>query len=282
MSQKSPTFERDDIQLVKLFLGGYKDPAGIRYLLVERPDTVERTGKAIEAVAVDKHSHRLAVEHTVVQAFEGKRDDDVPFLTAFERLRLDKSLLMSNRFIDVACPTFAIPKGKRTVWKEVGEKVDAWFISARNELPTDGQRWHAIPHLGFNLNVLVQTRDLPGTEGVIVVSRILPSDRPFIDALRTALHNKVPKLVGTLADNHILLLEDEGVAIGFSQITKGVESSVEGLPELNKVDELWLVKTMGWKTSGHLFYSQVWPGGVTQRFKVADVRYSSRKAASNE
>jgi len=115
-----------------------------------------------------------------------------------------------------------------------------------------------------------------------VVSRILPPNRPFISVLRTALRNKVPKLVDTPADKRILLLEDEGVAIGFSQIIKGVESSVEGLPELNKVDEVWLVKTMGWKTSGHLFYSHVWPGGLTQRFQVVDERYANRKATSNE
>lgn len=218
MSKEPTAFERDDIRLVKLFLTVYKDPAGNSYWLAERPDAVERTAKAVEAVAVDKHGHRLAVEHTMVQAFEGKRDDDVRFLAAFERLRTDRSLLMPNRFIDVRCQAFAIPKGKGIVWKEIGEKVNAWFISTRSEFPSEGQRRYAIPDLGFDLEVFVETMEIPDTEGAIVVSRILPQERPFIDVLRKALHNKVPKLVDTPTDKRILLLEDEGVAIGFSQI----------------------------------------------------------------
>ncbi len=63
-------------------------------------------------------------------------------------------------------------------------------------------------NVGFELKVLVETMSIPGTDGVVVASRILPEDRPFIEVLRRALANKVPKLVGTPADKHILLLED--------------------------------------------------------------------------
>jgi hypothetical protein len=274
------SFERDDIELVKIFLTRYKDEEGNAYNVSQRPDTVVRQAEAIEAIAVDEHSHTLAIEHTIVQAFEGKKADDVPFLTAFERLRLDKSLLLPDKFIDVQCPALVIPKGKGIVWNEVGDKVFEWFKDARHVFPAEGQSWHTIPNVGFDLRVLVETMEIPGTDGVVVVSRILPKERPFLDVLRKALTDKVPKLVRTTADKHILLLEDEGTAIGFFKIISGIESIASEVPKVNKVDEIWVVHTMSWKTSGDLFFCRVWPGGVSEKFHVVDSRFSRQPAPS--
>jgi hypothetical protein len=96
-------FDRDDIELVKLFLTEYKDEDGNPYHLKERPDKVEREAEAVDAVAVDRQGHSLAIEHTMLEAFAGKRTDDVPFLTAFEHLRLDESLRLPNRLINGLC-----------------------------------------------------------------------------------------------------------------------------------------------------------------------------------
>jgi len=274
-SQTAPaTFERDDIELVKLFLAQYKDSEGNSYRIAERPDVAEHKVKAIDVLAVDEHGHRLAIEHTMVEAFAGKKADDVPFLIAFEPLRLDKSLPLPNRFIDVQCAALAIPKDKGIDWKDVGQKVVRWFTEARDKFPLDGQTWHVVPDVGFELKVLVTTMSIPGADGVVVVSRILPVDRPLIDVLRKALANKVPKLVGTPADKHILLLEDEGTAIGFYKVVHGIDSSVEGLPELKKVDEVWVIKTMGWKTSGKVTFYHVWPGGAGEILRIQDERFA--------
>jgi hypothetical protein len=269
----APSFERDDIELVKLFLTKYKDAAGNSYHLAERPDVTERKAKAIEAVAVDEHGRRLAIEHTMVEAFAGKRADDVPFLAAFEQLRLDKSLALPDRFIDVQCPALTIPRGEGIDWKDVGQKVLKWFKEMREKFPADGQSWHKVPDAGFDLRVLVETMSVPGTNGGVVVSRILRDDRPFIDVLHRALANKVPKLIETTADKHILLLEDEGTAVGFYKVTQGIDASAKESPQLKKVDEVWVVKTMGWKTSGDLFFYYVWPGGVKERLRIQDERF---------
>jgi len=272
------SFERDDIELVKLFLSDYKDTNRNSYCLKERPESIERNAKAVEAVAIDEEGHSLAIEHTMVEPFEGKKADDVPFLTVFEHLEFDKSLRVPNRLIDVQCPARSIPKG--IDWKDAGQKVLGWFEHAREEFPADGQSWHTIPDVGFELRVNVETMDIPGSDGVVVVSRILPDGKPFADVLRRALDNKVPKLVQTPADRHILLLEDEGAAIGFHRLIEGIDSRVEELPELKKVDEVWVVKTMGWKTSGNVFFCHVWPGGVMERFRIHDKRFSDQRTAS--
>jgi hypothetical protein len=258
--------DRDDIMLVRLFLSQYKDAEGNSYHIAERPDAVERTAKAIEAVAVDMHGHRLAIEHTLVETFTGKKADDIPFITVFEQLQQDKSLLLPERLIDVQCPALAIPKGIH--WKDVGLKVANWFREVRQNLPADGQSSHTIPDVGFELQVFVETMSIPGTDGVLVVSRILPDDRPFSDVLKRALTNKLPKLVGTPADKYILLLEDEGASLGFHKVIDGIDSSAEGLPELRRVDAIWVAKTLSWKKSGVVFFCHVWPGGVRERFRV--------------
>jgi hypothetical protein len=85
-------FERDDIELVKMFLSQFKDGDSNSYKLEARPDVVERKEKAIEAIAVSENGRRLAIEHTYIQPFEGQMADNIPFLTVFEQFRTDSSL----------------------------------------------------------------------------------------------------------------------------------------------------------------------------------------------
>jgi hypothetical protein len=198
----------------------------------------------------------------------------------FERLRKDESLRLPHRFIDVLAPAFAIPKGVK--WEDVGEKVYVWFKGARQGFPGDGESEHAIPNLGFELKVHVQTMEIPGTGGVVVVGRILPANKPFIDVLQKALADKVPKLVATPAEKHILLLEDNGVAIGFTKVTAGIDTSLDKIPDLRKVTEVWIAHTMGWKSSGDVLFVHIWPGGAKERFWTKDERFSDKKPASEK
>jgi hypothetical protein len=269
-------FERDDIELVKMFLSQFKDNEGNSYTLKVRPDVVERKEKAIEAIAVAENGLSLAIEHTLIQPFEGQMADNVPFLTVFEQFRTDSSLRTPNRFIDVLVPALVIPKGLD--WKDVAKKVREWFIKEKDSFPTDGEKEYTIPDVGFELKVTVQTFDLPETEGVLVTGRILPRGSPFDDVLRKALHQKVPKLVATSADKHILLLEDGGTAIGFAKIGKGLDENVGSLPELKKVDAVWTVHTMGWKSNGDALFFRVWPGWTGQRFWIKDERFAKPKS----
>jgi hypothetical protein len=201
--KSSIPIERDDIELVKMFLAGFKDENGRAYKLKARPDVTERKEKAVEAIAESEDSHTLAIEHTYIQPFQGERADAIPFQTVFEQLRTDSDLSVPNRFIDVIVPAFAVEKGVN--WKEVAQKVREWFLKVRDSFPKEGENWYGIPDVGFKLDVLVQTFDLPETNGVLLASRQLPKGDPFRAVLQTALEQKVPKLTATSADGHILL-----------------------------------------------------------------------------
>jgi len=111
---------------------------------------------------------------------------------------------------------------------------------------------------------------------VLVVGRILPSGEPFDAVLDKAIAQKVPKLVATPADEHILLLEDGGVAIGFAKIGMGLDARVEKLQDLKKVDAVWTVHTMEWKSKGNALFFRVWPGWTKERFWIEDERFKPK------
>jgi hypothetical protein len=85
----------------------------------------------------------------------------------------------------------------------------------------------------------VQTFELPETDGVLVTGRILPAGNTFYDVLKIAVKKKVPKLAATVADTHILLLEDVGTAIGFAKIGEGLDLCLKVFPELGKIDAVY-------------------------------------------
>ncbi len=82
---------------------------------------------------------------------------------------------------------------------------------------------------------------------MVVVGRILPSGEPFDKVLWKALNDKVPKLVATPADKHILLLEDGGTAIGFVKVTEGIDENVKDLSDLKKVNDVNIGDSFKWK-----------------------------------
>jgi len=268
----SSPFERDDIELVKMFLTGFKDENGRTYKLKARPDVAERKEKAIEAIAESEDGRTLAMEHTYIQPFAGERADAVPFQTVFEQLRTDSDLTLPNRFIDVIVPAFAVRKG--VDWIQVAQKVREWFLKVRESFPEEGEKWYTIPDVGFKLDVLVQTFDLPSTKGVLLASRLLPAGDPFGAVIRTALEKKVPKLIGTPADSRILLFQDGGTSIGYSRIARSLDEYTSALPETKRLTSVWAVHTMEWKSKGHALFVRVWPDWTGQRFWISDGRFS--------
>ena len=112
---------RRDERLIDLFLRGYKDREANLYGLAERPDHVERGRLAIDCIAVNERGDRLAIEHTLVEPFQGQKADDQPFLAVFNRLHHSQELAVPNLLIDILVPVGAIPRGVN--WNDIGERV---------------------------------------------------------------------------------------------------------------------------------------------------------------
>lgn len=265
--QNERLVRRRDERLIDLFLSGYRDRAGNSYRLVERPDRVERGRPAIDCVAVNERGDNLAIEHTLVEPFEGQKAGDQPFLAAFERLHHSPELTVPNLLIDVLVPVSAVPKG--VDWNRVGQRVLEWFREARLKIPL-GESGHRIPGLDFELTVRVDAMEIPDTPGLVVVGRLWPKDKSFSDVLRRALAAKLPKLVATPAKGHILLVEDASMVLGLTVFAREIDDARPSFEELARVDSVWLAHTPVWDSEKVVWFFHVWPDGVRERFRMQD------------
>lgn len=258
---------RRDERLIDLFLRGYKDRAGCSYRLRERPDQVERDRAAVDCIAVNERSDTLAIEHTLVEPFEGQKADDQPFLAVFERLHHSAELTVPSLLIDILVPVGAIPKGVE--WNQVGQHMYEWLREARLRIPL-GESDHKVPGLGFDLTLHIQAMEIPGTAGALIAGRVLPRDRSFSNVLGRALAAKLPKLVAARANSHILIVEDGSTALGLTIFAREIDAVQNSFPELAQVDSVWLAHTPVWESEKVVWFLHVWPGGVRERFMIKD------------
>jgi hypothetical protein len=254
-----------DIKLIELFLLQYRDSGGEAYRIVEYPEEVEREKPAVEAIAENSKGQRLAIEHTLVQPFEGQRDDDRRFLAGFEGLHHSTDLCVPGMTIEIIVRVDSIPKKFDS--NKLDEGVRNWFKSIRSTL-REGEADYQIPDLGFELTVHISTRGSSDDSGVLVVSRIRPHNRPFRDVLSRALRKKLPKLVGTGANSRILLLEDASVTLGTINFVTELDAMREEFNDFEGISAIWLVQTASWDTKRTLTFSSVWPDGVGKRFRI--------------
>jgi hypothetical protein len=258
---------RRDERLIDLFLRGYNDRAGNSYRLAERPDQVERGRPAVDCIAVNERGERLAIEHTLVEPFEGQKADDQPFLTVFEQLHHSPELTVPNVLIDILVPVGAITKG--VDWKRVGQGVLEWFRDIRLKIPI-GESDHKIPGLELDLAAHIEAMELPDSPGVLVVGRLWPKDKLFSDVLRKALAAKLPKLVAVPESRRILLVEDASMVLGLTVFAREIDAAREGFPELAQVDSVWLAHTPVWDSEKIVWFIHIWPNGVKERFTMRD------------
>jgi len=60
-----------------------------------------------------------------------------------------------------------------------------------------------------------------------------------------------------------------------------VSGTLSRLPDLKKIDAVWCVHTMSWKSEGDAMFCHIWPGGVKERFWIRDERFSGKKTVTN-
>ncbi len=229
--------------IIEMLLAAYENDAwnGASFDWVE-----EREDGAVEVIATKADGIRLALEHTLIQPFVGEKFDSEAFTKAFGRIEKNPTLVMSERLLDVIIPVHAIPKGYN--WDEVGLDLLAWLIVKHAGAAKDGESEYIVP-VGrssksgpFQLNITLRTMSLPGMAGNCLISRDkVPGDLEKV--VEKALKTKVPKLVKTVADKRLLLLERDQIALGDSQIYREVARLAPRFPDLAKIDEIWIANT---------------------------------------
>lgn len=258
-----------DQKLVSEFLSAYGRDSTTSFKVVRWPDDENRQTPAIEAVASDQQGHTIAIEHTLIQPFEGERTDTERFMRVFGRLEGCRDLMKAGYNIDVSVKVGTIPTGVK--WETVAERVHEHLA---NIIPMLGEvdRLEPIPDLPFALPVRLSiTTHGSGESDHVWVSRFdMPDSLQAV--VRSALRRKLPKLIAESAKRRILLLEQADMAHGHAAVRIAIDNLNSEVPELARVDEIWLVVTTCWETEGVLFFYELFPDIMGKKLRINSSR----------
>ena len=206
----------------------------------------EKQDGAVEVIATRTDGTRLALEHTLIQPFVGEKFDSEVFMRAFGRIEKNPALTLPERNLDVIIPVHAIPKGYN--WDEVGQDLLNWLLANHAAAPHEGQSSHFVPVAAASKNgplplaITLRTMHLPGMAGNCLISwDKMPGNLETI--VEKALRTKIPKLVATVADKRILLLERDQIGLGDNEIYRQIVKLAPALPRLAPIDEIWIANT---------------------------------------
>ncbi|HKU75836.1 MAG TPA: hypothetical protein VJR02_18150 [Pyrinomonadaceae bacterium] len=246
-----------DQKLVEVFLDEYKNIAGANFEVKQWVDDVIRDKQAVEAIAVDSSTDTsLAIEHTLLQPFEGEKDDTQRFLTVIGDLEKDDSLKVPRYMITLHLNVGAIPKGIK--WPDVNKTLDQWIRDNNTKFP-DGDSKAEVDNNGLKIEIGISKMPLEHHEkGMLLFARYLPPPS-LAEVIRTSFKKKLPKLVATKVDKRILLFEENTAILGTADIHEAIRNLSAEFAELKSVDEIWLLWTMVWDTENYLSFTRIWP-----------------------
>jgi hypothetical protein len=246
-----------DQKLVGVFLDEYKKISGSTFEVKEWVEENERNKPAVEAIAVDTATGTsLAIEHTLLQPFEGEKNDTRTFLTVIGELEKDASLKLPRYEVSIFFRVGAIPKGIK--WTDVNDTLRQWILDNMSTCP-DGDSRRDLQYANLNIEMLVTKMPLEHHETGLLLFGRYDAPATLVDVVRTAFDRKLPKLVGTNADKHILLFEKDIPLHGNGAIHEIIQSLLPEFADLKMVDEIWLLGTSWWESAGYLSFTKIWP-----------------------
>lgn len=159
----------------------------------------------------------------------------------------------------VEVPGAAIPLGYQ--WDEVGRDLLEWLRANHTITPTEGKSKHVVSvgsaKLGpLALPITLESMHMPGDAGVTLVSRG-PMPQTLGEVVEEALKRKLPKLVKTAAEQRVLLIERQHISLGDTRISDEIGKLAANFPELNDVNEIWIVDTSILESDGFTYFRHI-------------------------
>lgn len=243
--------------MVDLFLRTYKQG---QYAAHRLKWITHSRCKDVELIAENATGDRLAVEHTLLESFPGVSRKEKSIKAASRKLREDVSLRVPERVIWVFLPAEAFDCSQPWLWTELDSALDCWARTSLAALPA-GDSTHAIPvpvksGVPQTLEIKTTVSETPGHPGAVVVRGLLPKDvGPLLPALERAICKKLPKLLQSVADKRVLLLELHGMLIQ----QEWVIDQLRGDPQTQKLDALALAYTSGLELEDEVYFFVWYP-----------------------
>jgi hypothetical protein len=189
------------------------------------------------------------------------------FLSAFLRIENDNSLPVLGRLIRVFVPVGTLQNQRKKSAREAFvESVHGWIESHRFALP-DGTSQHRCaitgiagtpPEITLTVKAVPLRRGSVAEPGTLHVRRQQVEDN-LDQVIEKALRMKLPKLVNTVADKRILLLERQHMNLSQLRMLDEIERRRPSFPGLESIDEIWILET--------IFYGTAF-GGSYLRFEL--------------
>ena len=236
-----PTRSRREDAIIERFVSAYEDCAWKNshiYWLDRVKDG------AVEALVTRPDGKTLAIEHTLIEAFVGERED----LKRFERflhIEKDPALLQVDRIVYIDVPRGALPK--RTPWNAIVTCVQRWLQANLAQLG-EGDGYHDCTIAGqgiakpFTMKLHIRVIPSKGSVRGPLIRRWGPTN---VDAtVEKALTAKLPKLAKTPADVRILLLERNQLSLREEQIWQEIQRRAADFPLLSEIVEIWFAETV--------------------------------------
>jgi hypothetical protein len=240
---------------IRMFLSGYASGAWKDASLNWIEETQEN---AVEVVATSSTGKTLALEHTLIELFAGEKYDSTIFVEAFEtRIEKNPDIIIPGRALDVMIPVGALVGVKDR--DDAGDRLLAWIKANHTDIPVGESQATIV--LGNGVNLTIRFRNVPtGNEtGYCWLGRY---DKPktFDKIVEKAVKRKVPKLIRTQADVHILLLQREHSSMSDTELRDELEKLTLAYPDVAKVEEIWYANTSIYETEGWCYFARIGDG----------------------
>jgi hypothetical protein len=244
-----------DKDVIECWLRLYNRLTGSSFTVEEWPDR-DSSKKNIDALCRDAGGHTLALEHTLVEPFEGEKADAARFMKTLATLENHSSLLQPGYMFIASQGVGSVPTG--IDWKDIPNELLRHLPGMLPALP-EGDGEIAIRSDKCELNLRIKKLRLRPTDpGKFLTGRSYPGD-PGPELVIRALANKIPKLSAASAEKKVLLLEKDAVA-------GTIESQFEQIPRdhevkklLLEIDEVWSANTAGLEREDVIFTNLVMP-----------------------
>lgn len=254
-AQSVPTESTRDDDFIRLFLSAYEDGSWADATLT-KPDNIDRTKPAVDQRATRKSDGKtVAIEHTIIEPFVRDKEDFASFERAFLRIENDKSLPVPGRWVQVFVPVGTLQNQRKTGARAaIVDSVHGWIKSNRLAL-RDGTSQHRCAKAGIpgkppsEITLTLDVVPLHAAEAGILNVRRQQVDSNLGEVIKRALEKKLPKLVNTVADKRILLLERQHMNLYPQSMLDEIEKLRSSFPNLAHVDEIWIVETILYGTA---------------------------------
>jgi hypothetical protein len=244
-----PTTRED--QFLKLFLSAYEEGSWADSDF-EKPDSTDRTNPAVDQIAKRKSDGKtLAIEHTIIEPFVKEKHDFASFdRSDFLSIEQDTTLLSPGIWIQVFVPVGTL-QGQQNKQDAIVQSVKKWLKDNLQKF-VKGTAKHTCPisvdgketaNITLTVKVTSLLRGLSAKSGLLHVRR-QQVENSLGEVIEKALRKKLPKLVNTPADKRILLLERQHMNLLPESILAEIEARRSKFPELEKVDEIWIIETI--------------------------------------